>query len=220
MSTIFVTSSGTDIGKTYVSALLVRQLLAKGLAVRALKPIVSGLDEESFPASDPAALLAALGELVEFDDADVVSRWRFRAALSPDMAARREGAEIDFGELVNHCLARAAIHDPLVIEGVGGLMVPIDDSRTVLDWMIALKQQTDIVPLLVVGSYLGTISHTLTTLDVMRRNDLEPRAIVVSESLSAPVPLEETVETIRRFADIETVALPRNGEPDLASLFE
>ncbi|MFZ2467807.1 MAG: dethiobiotin synthase [Parvibaculum sedimenti] len=219
MSTIFVTSSGTDIGKTYVSALLVRQLLAKGLAVRALKPIVSGLDEESFAASDPAALLAALGELVEFDNADIVSRWRFRAALSPDMAARREGAEIDFGELVHHCLARAAIHDPLVIEGVGGLMVPLDDSRTVLDWMIALKPAS-IVPLLVVGSYLGSISHTLTTLDVMRRNDLEPRAIVVSESLSAPVPLEETVETITRFAGIETIALPRNGEPDLASLFE
>ncbi|KAB7742665.1 dethiobiotin synthase [Parvibaculum sedimenti] len=219
MSTIFVTSSGTDIGKTYVSALLVRQLLAKGLAVRALKPIVSGLDEESFAASDPAALLAALGELVEFDNADIVSRWRFRAALSPDMAARREGAEIDFGELVHHCLARAAIHDPLVIEGVGGLMVPLDDSRTVLDWMIALKPAS-IVPLLVVGSYLGSISHTLTTLDVMRRNDLEPRAIVVSESLSAPVPLEETVETIVRFAGIETIALPRNGEPDLASLFE
>ncbi|MEN6541274.1 dethiobiotin synthase [Parvibaculum sp.] len=219
MSTIFVTSSGTDIGKTYVSALLVRQLLAKGLPVRALKPIVSGLDEESFAASDPAALLAALGELVEFDNADIVSRWRFTAALSPDMAARREGAEIDFGELVHHCLARAAIHDPLVIEGVGGLMVPIDDSRTVLDWMIALKPAS-IVPLLVVGSYLGTISHTLTTLDVMRRNDLEPRAIVVSESLSAPVPLEETVETIRRFAGIETIALPRNGEHDLARLFE
>ncbi len=218
MTTIFVTSSGTDIGKTYVSALLVRQLLAKGLPVRALKPIVSGIEEQTFAASDPAALLAALGELVEFDNAELVSRWRFTAALSPDMAARREGAEIDFGELVHHCLARAALHDPLVIEGVGGLMVPIDDSHTVLDWMLALKP-ADVVPLLVVGSYLGTISHTLTTLDVMRRNDLEPRAIVVSESLSAPVPLEETVETIRRFAKLDTIALPRNGEPDLAGLF-
>ena len=218
MTTIFVTSSGTDIGKTYVSALLVRQLLAKGLPVRALKPIVSGIEEQTCAASDPAALLAALGELVEFDNAELVSRWRFTAALSPDMAARREGAEIDFGELVHHCLARAALHDPLVIEGVGGLMVPIDDSHTVLDWMLALKP-ADVVPLLVVGSYLGTISHTLTTLDVMRRNDLEPRAIVVSESLSAPVPLEETVETIRRFAKLDTIALPRNGEPDLAGLF-
>ena len=219
MTAIFVTSSGTDIGKTYVSALLVRQLRARGMPVRALKPVVSGIDEESFPASDTAALLAALGEPVDPDHADLVSRWMFRAALSPDMAARREGKAIDFNELVNHCLARASLHDPLVIEGVGGLMVPLDDDHTVLDWMLALKE-IELAPLLVVGSYLGTISHTLTTLDVMRRNDLEPRAIVVSESASAPVPLAETVETLRRFTGgTPIVPLPRNGETDLAGLF-
>lgn len=219
MTAIFVTSSGTDIGKTYVSALLVRQLRARGMPVRALKPVVSGIDEESFPASDTAALLAALGEPVDPDHADLVSRWMFRAALSPDMAARREGKAIDFNELVNHCLARASLHDPLVIEGVGGLMVPLDDDHTVLDWMLALKG-IELAPLLVVGSYLGTISHTLTTLDVMRRNDLEPRAIVVSESASAPVPLDETVETLRRFTGgTPIVPLPRNGETDLAGLF-
>lgn len=218
MGIIFVTSSGTDIGKTYVSALLLRQLRARGLPARALKPVVSGLDEATFAASDPAALLAAMGEPVVYENADMVSRWRFRAPLSPDMAARREGEEIDFGELVAHCRARAAIHDPLLIEGVGGLMVPLDARHTVLDWMIALKD-TGLAPLLVVGSYLGTISHTLTALDVMRRNGLEPRAIVVSESPASPVPLDETVETIMRFAQLNAIALPRGGEPDLASLF-
>ncbi|HMM13979.1 MAG TPA: dethiobiotin synthase [Parvibaculum sp.] len=218
MTTIFVTSSGTDIGKTYVSALIIRQLHAKGLPVRALKPVVSGLDETTFPASDPAALLAALGEPVLYENVDTVSRWRFRAALSPDMAAAREGTSIDFRELVDHCRAREALHDPLLIEGVGGLIVPLDDRHTVLDWMLALKGPR-LVPLLVVGSYLGTISHTLTTLDVMNRNGLAPRAIVVSESPAEPVPLDETVETIRRFAGLETIALPRHGEPDLASLF-
>ncbi|HEY4344814.1 MAG TPA: dethiobiotin synthase [Parvibaculum sp.] len=216
MTTIFVTSSGTDIGKTYVSALLIRQLRARGAPVRAIKPIVSGLDETTFAASDPAALLAALGEPADYENAEDISRWRFTAALSPDMAAAREGAEIDFNELVNHCKARQALHDPLLIEGVGGLMVPLDARHTVLDWMLALDA---IAPLLVVGSYLGTISHTLTTLDVMNRNGLTPRAIVVSESLSAPVPLEETVETIARFTAVKVIALPRNGEPDLASLF-
>ncbi|MCE9648262.1 MAG: dethiobiotin synthase [Parvibaculum sp.] len=216
MTAIFVTSSGTDIGKTYVSALLIRQLRARGLPVRAIKPIVSGLDEATFAASDPAALLDALGEPVEYENAEDISRWRFSAALSPDMAAAREGASVDFDELVNHCKARMALHDPLLIEGVGGLMVPLDTQHTVLDWMLALE---NIAPLLVVGSYLGTISHTLTTLDVMNRHKLTPRAIVVSESLSTPVPLEETVETIRRFVDVKVIALPRNGEPDLAGLF-
>lgn len=218
MTTIFITSSGTDIGKTYVSALLIRQLRARGLPIRAIKPVVSGLDETTFPASDPAAILAALGEPVEYENAEDISRWRFRAALSPDMAAAREGATIDFNELVNHCKARQALHDPLLIEGVGGLMVPLDATHTVLDWMQALNGPA-FAPLLVVGSYLGTISHTLTTLDVMARNGLTPRAIVVSESLSEPVSLEETVETIARFTDVKLIALPRNGEPDLAGLF-
>ena len=120
MTTIFVTSSGTDIGKTYVSAMLIRQLRAKGLPVQALKPIVSGVDEATFPDSDPAALLAALGEEVSFDNIDLLSRWVFEPALSPDMAAARAGVEIDFRELVDHCKARAHLHDPLIIEGVGG----------------------------------------------------------------------------------------------------
>jgi dethiobiotin synthetase len=219
MTTIFVTSSGTDIGKTYVSAMLIRQLRAKGLPVQALKPIVSGVDEATFPQSDPAALLAALGEEATFDNADLVSRWIFEPALSPDMAAARAGVEIGFTELVNHCRARMSLHDPLVIEGVGGLMVPLNAEKTVLDWMLALKGD-GFIPLLVVGSYLGTISHTLTTLDVMRRNALAPRAIIVSESLANPVPLAETVEVMSRFVgDIPVVPVPRNGEADLAALF-
>lgn len=219
MTTIFVTSSGTDIGKTYISAMLIRQLRGLGLPVQALKPIVSGIDEATFPDSDPAALLAALGEDENMDNVDLVSRWVFEPALSPDMAAARAGVEIDFKELVHHCKARMSLHDPLVIEGVGGLMVPLNSEKTVLDWMLALKGE-DFVPLLVVGSYLGTISHTLTTLDVMQRNGLSPRAIVVSESLSNPVPLAETVEVMSRFiGDTPILAVPRDGEADLAAFF-
>jgi dethiobiotin synthetase len=218
MTTIFVTSSGTDIGKTYVSAMLIRQLRAKGLPVQALKPVVSGIDETTFPDSDPAALLAALGEDVSFDNIGALSRWVFEPALSPDMAAARAGVTIDFDELVNHCKARASLHDPLVIEGVGGLLVPLNAEKTVLDWMKALNGPT-FAPLLVVGSYLGTISHTLTTLDVMRRNDLDPRAIVVSESLSNPVPLAETIEVMSRFIGATPIVpVPRNGEADLVEL--
>ncbi|MGV8997477.1 MAG: dethiobiotin synthase [Parvibaculaceae bacterium] len=219
MTTIFVTSSGTDIGKTYVSAMLTRQLRALGLPVQALKPIVSGVDENTFPDSDPAALLAALGEEVTFENIDLLSRWVFEPALSPDMAAARAGVEIDFSELVNHCKARMHLHDPLIIEGVGGLIVPLNTTHTVLDWMKALRGD-GFAPLLVVGSYLGTISHTLTTLDVMIRNDLTPRAIVVSESLENPVSLEETVEVMSRFTgNTPIVALPRNGETDLTKYF-
>ncbi|MBO6635763.1 dethiobiotin synthase [Parvibaculum sp.] len=215
MPPIFVTSSGTEIGKTYVSAMLTRELKA-----RAIKPLVSGIDEETFPESDPAQLLAAMGEPVTFANAGLVSRWRFKAALSPDMAAKREGRSIDFDELVEECVSAAAKHDPLVIEGVGGLMVPLDGTHTVLDWMKALDAKTGVAPLLVVGAYLGTISHTLTTLAVMRAEGIPPRAIVVSEAAPGPVPVEETAETIARFAGrVPVRALPRGGTLPLAGLF-
>ncbi|ABS61663.1 dethiobiotin synthase [Parvibaculum lavamentivorans DS-1] len=214
MRPVFVTSSGTEIGKTYVSAMLTRELKA-----RALKPLVSGLDEATFAESDPAQLLAAMGEKVTYENAGLVSRWRFREPLSPDMAARREGREINFDELLEECLAAAAMPGPLLIEGVGGLMVPLDATHMVLDWMKALDAKTGLAPVLVVGAYLGTISHTLTTLAVMRAENLLPRVIVVSEREPGPVPVEETAETIARFAGgVPVRALPRGGAVPLAAL--
>jgi dethiobiotin synthetase len=215
MPPIFVTSSGTEIGKTYVSAMLTRELKA-----RVIKPLVSGLDEDTFPESDPAQLLAAMGEPVTYANAGLVSRWRFKAPLSPDMAAKREARAIDFDELVEECVAAARAHDPLLIEGVGGLMVPLDGKHLVLDWMKALNGKTGLAPVLVVGAYLGTISHTLTTLAVMRAEGIVPRVIVVSEAAPGPVPVEETAETIARFAgDVPVRALPRGAAIPLAGLF-
>lgn len=215
MPPIFVTSSGTEIGKTYVSAMLTRELKA-----RAIKPLVSGIDETTFAGSDPAALLAAMGEEVSFANAGLVSRWRFKAALSPDMAARREGRSIDFGELVEECVTAAQKHDPLVIEGVGGLMVPLDATHTVLDWMKALNAKAGLTSILVVGAYLGTISHTLTTLAVMRAEGLAPRVIVLSEKEPGPVPAAETAEAIERFSGgIPVRIVPRGGTVLLRDFF-
>ena len=103
-------------------------------------------------------------------------------------------------------------------------MVPLDDSHLVLDWMKALTRETALTPILVVGSYLGTVSHTLTALKVMKDEGLAPGAIIVSQSEEAPVPLEETCEVIARFAGgVPIVPLPRlaagQEAPDLLSWF-
>ena len=83
-------------------------------------------------------------------------------------------------------------------------MVPLDEQRTILDVMMALQ-----LPLiLVVGSYLGTISHTLTALDALFRRDMSVLAIIVSETPGSPVPLDETVDAIARFAE-PVIGLPR-----------
>jgi dethiobiotin synthetase len=178
-----------------------------GRTVDALKPVVSGFDPEHAAVSDPGVLLAALGGSISQDKIERIAPWRFAAPLSPDMAAQREGRAVDFQALLDCSLAAIANKsDVLLIEGVGGIMVPLDQRHTVLDWMCALR-----LPLvLVAGSYLGSISHTLTCLDVLRRYDLGVAALVVSESLGSTVPLDDTTATVTRFADsTPVIRLPR-----------
>ncbi len=207
MSAYFVTSTGADVGKTFVTAGLIRRLREAGAAVDALKPVVSGYDSSVAATSDPALLLGALGRPATAEEVARIAPWRFRAPLSPDLAAAREGRAIVFDELVD--FSRAAVEGSngiLLIETVGGIMVPLDGNRTVLDWMAALG----IPILLVVGGYLGTISHTLTALDVLVQRKLAVAAVVVSESERNPVELEDTVASIARFSGgAEVIGLPR-----------
>ena len=204
MNTLFVTATGTEIGKTLVAAALCHQLRAAGRPVRALKPVLSGYDPAALAESDPGVLLASLGAAVTEAAVAEITPWRFAAPLSPDMAAAREGRRLDLAEIVAFC--RAAEGDPLLIEGIGGAMVPLTDDHTVLDWIAELGAPA----LVVAGSYLGTISHTLTTLAAVRSRGVPIAGLVISESPESPVPLSETAETINRHGGpLPTVLVPR-----------
>jgi dethiobiotin synthetase len=207
MSAYFITATGTDIGKTLVARGLIGALRARGRAVAALKPVVSGFDPAEAAGSDSGLLLAALGRSVTPETIAEISPWRFAAPLAPDMAAAREGRNLDMRELIRFCHAAiAAEPGVLLIEGAGGLMSPVSIEHIMLDWIAALGLPV----ILVAGSYLGTISHTLTALDVLARRGLKVAALVVSETAGSPVRLDETRETLVRFApQHDVVALPR-----------
>ena len=206
MTAIFVTGTGTDVGKTFVSAALIRHYRAQGRPVDAFKPVVSGFDPVAAARSDPGVLLAALGRAATPEEIDRIAPWRFAAPLAPDLAAALEGRALDFAALVEFSRRAVASRNLVLIEGVGGIMVPLDQSHTVLDWMRALR-----VPALVVaGSYLGTISHTLTALHVLAQRNLDIAAVVISESASPGAGLADTVAAITRFAGtIEVIGVPR-----------
>ncbi len=217
MTTIFVTSSGTDIGKTFVTVKLITELKAAGRRAFALKPVASGFDGSSSDGSDTVALLRAQGLDVTSANLDAVSPWRFRAALSPDMAAAREQRSIPFDTLVAWCRAASQRSDVTLIEGIGGVMVPLDERHTVLDWIAALRAPT----LLVVGSYLGTLSHTLTAVAALRQRSVTVAGIVVSESAQQPVATNETAATLARFvAPVPIHVLARESSPPLLPLLD
>jgi dethiobiotin synthetase len=207
MTALFVTATGTDVGKTFVAAGLIRHLRGTGKAVAAVKPVVSGFEADHWQGSDPAVLLAALGRPETMEEVESISPWRFKAPLSPHMAAKHENRVIAFPEVIEFCRrAMSARRGVLLIEGIGGIMVPLDDRHTVLDWMSVLR----IPIILVAGSYVGIMSHTLTALEVLARRNLDVKAVVVSESEASAASLADTVATIQVFAQsIDVVGVPR-----------
>jgi len=206
MTALFLTATGTDIGKTFVAEGLIRELRRRGRTVAAVKPVASGFESWSAPASDPARLLAAAGLPATDEEIARIAPWRFKAALSPDEAARREGRKIDFAALCEFCSAEMEGADVLLVEGIGGVMVPLDERHTTLDWLAAIE----IPALLVAGNYLGTISHTLTALSALTQRRVPVAAIVVCDAGESTVALDRNVEAIARFArGVPVLALPR-----------
>ena len=173
-----------------------RVFFDSGKSVTAVKPVISGFDEADFLYSDSAVLLQSADKEPTLENIKEITPFRFGAALSPDMAARREGRSINFGELVDYSRGvLAGPEDHKLIEGIGGVMVPLTDEHTVLDWIAAL----DIPAVVVVGSYLGTISHTLTAVAALETNGVEIAEVVISESPDSPVDLQETVDVLQNF---------------------
>jgi dethiobiotin synthetase len=212
VSALFITATGTDIGKTFITAGLLGWLRRAGVAVDALKPVMSGYDPAEPAASDGGVLLAAMGYDPTPEAIARIAPLRFAAPLAPDMAARAEGRALHLDELLTLCRARIAeTHRPLVIEGVGGVMSPVAEDATGLDLLAALGCPA----VLVAGSYLGTISHTLTAAAVLAQRGVTLRAIVVNESADSSVPLRDTREAIARFLpDVPVLTCPRGAGID------
>ncbi|AHJ67517.1 Dethiobiotin synthetase [Granulibacter bethesdensis] len=202
---VFITATGTDIGKSYVTAGLIKAFIRAGQQIQALKPVLSGT---AHPPTDADLLMKALQEGPDADDLDLdeIAPWRFAAPLSPDMAAEQEGRSIPFDALIRHCAKPRT--GQVLIEGVGGVMVPLDHSHTVLDWIAALQPRI----LLVAGTYLGTISHTLTALSALQARGLSVDWLVLNESSSQPVPAHQTASTLTRFGAPAPFILPRQAE--------
>lgn len=199
MAGIFITSTGTGIGKTHLTAQLLQWDNQQKNILNASKPIISGWPstQEEINQTDTGMLLAAQNKLFNSTHIDDISPWRFSHPLSPEMAAKKEGKEIDFAALIAYSKQKMAqaqhqrkIH---LMEGVGGVMVPLTNKVTVLDWIEALACPA----LLVVGSYLGTLSHTLTAVKVLEMKKIPILGVVVNETPESTVSLQETSENLQ-----------------------
>jgi dethiobiotin synthetase len=194
----FVTATDTGVGKTVLSAALVASLRARGLPVRARKPVLTGLDEPEPDHPADHELLASLsGEAPE-----TVAPARFGPAASPHLAAALAARAIDVPALVDD-VRRAGT--PVIVEGIGGLLVPLADGWDVR----ALAAELGLGVLVAARPGLGSLNHTLLTLEGARVAGLEVRAVVLTPWPREPGPIARSNRaTIERLGAVEVAALP------------
>lgn len=207
MRGLFVTGTGTGVGKTVLSAALLAAMSAAGVRIRAHKPVVTGLDEPPETGWPPDhELLAGVAGMTPAE----VAPLRYGPAVSPHLAARLAGETIDPAQLIARARAAAIDNGTLIVEGVGGLLVPLADELTVRDLAVALE-----LPLLIATlPGLGTINHTLLSIEAARSAGLEVRAVVITPWPDAPGALERSNrETIARLGEVEVVGLEHVPSP-------
>jgi dethiobiotin synthetase len=204
---LFITGTDTGVGKTVLAASIVAALRAAGETVRPLKPVLSGLDEPPDPVWPPDhELLARAGGV----DPDVVALIRYGPAVSPHFAAELAGRPIDPEALRAQIQAAANGHGTVVVEGVGGLLVPLSPQYDVRQ----LARDLGLRVIIAARTGLGTINHTLLTLEAARAADLDVASIVLTPWPETPSAIERSNrETIARLGDVSVATLPPVDRP-------
>jgi dethiobiotin synthetase len=236
---IFVTGTGTEVGKTVVAAVIARTLATQGHSVAVFKPAVTGLDEQ--PATEPSSgdvdgssgrwppadheLLRLAAGSAQGDEE--IAPYRYGPPASPHLAAAMAGEEIDPERLRAGARAAARSGDVLICEGVGGLLVPLSAGR-VSDGMRDKRDPPYLVrdlaadldhPLVIAASPgLGTINHTLLTIESARATGLEVATVVLTPWPVQPTRIERSNhDTIASLGEVEVQTLPHLDLSDPAS---
>ena len=211
MRGLFVTGTDTGVGKSIVAAATCAALAARGERVAAFKPVVTGLDEPTGQWPHDHALLArAAGRGQAPED---VAPYRFGPAVSPHFAAELASETIEPARL----LEAARRHELLVCEGVGGLMVPITPGYLVRDLAVDLA-----LPVVIAArTGLGTINHTLLTIEAARGAGLAVAGVVMTPWPAEPEPIEQSNRaTVERLGAVPVSGLPHTEPGSLAQAGE
>lgn len=200
---ILVTGTDTNVGKTYVSCSLIRFFKENNLRVKALKPLESGISDEA--TCDSALLHKSLGDS---QDLESVSLYKLPEPLSPHIAARRANVDISIDLILERIEKLSAECDVLIVEGAGGLLVPILDDYTFAD----LAKDADLLVLVVAGSKLGVINHLKLSLEVAHSRDLDVLPYILNEGLSdeGGLAVETNKEAIRSSCKVSMLASVSN----------
>ena len=179
MQKYFITSTGTEIGKTYFICSLIKKLIAEKNTVKAIKPIITGLDFSELTNSDSAQILNSLGQKITKEKILNISPFYYNVADSPDSAALIQAKNyLNYNKILDFCSSFLNNHnkDYALIEGIGGIMVPINQHKTILN----LIKDLNIEIILVIGNYLGSRSHSLNVIELCQLHNIKIHKIMLN----------------------------------------
>lgn len=198
---IFVTGTDTGVGKSMVSLLLMQLLFSKGYEPFYFKPFQTGCDDAHAADSDAKFIYAHTPALKGQDPARSVI-YCHAEPRAPYYSARRAGDHIDPGHVQKVVRSKAGKYSPLVIEGAGGLLVPVTGNLLIAD----IVKKLACLPLLVARAGLGTINHTLLSIEALRRRQIEPLAVVFVDADAQPTNralAAENMEAVENFGRVK-----------------
>ncbi|NOY65153.1 MAG: dethiobiotin synthase [Nitrospirae bacterium] len=200
---IFITGTDTGVGKTVIAGALVRVLKRKGLKVGVMKPVETGCAREG------DVLIPSDGEFLKYmADLDIsineITPYRFETPVAPLVASEIEGVYISPEKILEVYKSLTRKFDFVVVEGVGGLMVPIRDDLFVVDLVSYMG-----IPLIIVSvNKLGTINHTFLTVDAARSKGVDIKGLIVNEiRQSNDVSVDSNISVIKRLIDVPVVGV-------------
>ncbi len=206
MMSFFVTGTDTDAGKTHVTRALLLAARTRGLACAGYKPIESGCPRSHAPGHDATALAAAAGTAP-------LTTYTFVPAIAPHLAARRAAVTIDVQRICEQASQLQQASEFFLVEGAGGFLVPLSATSSTAD--LATELQLPLI--LVAANRLGTINHTLLTLEAARHRNLQIRAVILSEVIAGAGHGLENQEAIEEYGQVPVFELPHcTGDTEMA----
>lgn len=205
-----ITATGTEIGKTHFACALLGHAHRQGLSCQPVKPVMSGFSEAELGTSDAGRLAKACGLETDIQSIADLCRHRFTPELAPNVAARNKGVSLDYDDILNFVTERLGREKGFsLVEGAGGLLSPMTDEKLNADLFADLKLPS----FLVTAAYLGSVSHTLSSLESAQHRRISIAAIIVSKPTADFGDAVEFSEELERWTDIPVFQMDERHNP-------
>ncbi|MBC2693771.1 MAG: dethiobiotin synthase [Desulfobacteraceae bacterium] len=202
---IFVVGTDTGVGKTVLSLLLMQFFYANDYIPFYIKPIQTGCSDPYDKNSDAKFIYKHVGQLTKKDPADSIV-YCFREPKAPYFASHNEGKNIDLRTIQNALYKKSRIYSPVIMEAAGGLLVPVNEETLMID----LIKITGAKPIIAARAGLGTINHTLLTIEALHKRDIQPGGIVFIDTGEKPAPqdmISENIEAVESYSGIKVAGV-------------